>query len=89
MANGESEIEYCQSMNNECDLATNLPNLFNAIIADYVNMKQSNIYGLTLNVEDEPGMEHQINVFSSGYFDGIQACAKEGRMYPKTCSMMK
>lgn len=88
VANGESEIEYCQSMNNECDLATNLPNLFNAIISDYVNMKQSNIYGLTLEVKDD-NVEGQINAFSSGYFDGIQACAKEGRMYPKTCSMMK
>jgi len=88
VANGESEIEYCQSMNNECDLATNLPNLFNAIIADYVNMKQSNIYGLTLDVKED-SIEPQINAFSSGYFYGIQACAKEGRMYPKTCSMMK
>ncbi|MEI7920086.1 MAG: hypothetical protein WCH65_08285 [bacterium] len=64
MADGESEVEYCQSMNNECDLATNLPNLFNAIVSDYVNIKQSSIYGLTLNVKEDT-IEPQINIFSS------------------------
>jgi hypothetical protein len=40
------EINVCSPIRNECDLATTIPNLFNAIMTDYVNMKQANIYGL-------------------------------------------
>ncbi len=84
-----NEIEYCGFMDNECDLATNLPKLFNDIISDYVNMKQTNIYGLIWNFETEQDIEDQVNIFSSGYFDGIEFCKKTDRTYPKTCSMVK
>lgn len=89
VTDGAGQIDYCQPMNNDCDLSKNLSTLFNAIISDYVNMKQANIYGLRLNFWEEKDIEHQLNLFSSGYFDGLQVCAKDNRTYPKTCAMMK
>ncbi len=81
--------DLCSPMSNDCDLATNIPNLFNAIITDYVNMKQTNVYGLAWNFTTNQEMEDQINLFSSGYFNGIQICKTTDRAYPKTCAMMK
>ncbi|MEI6775133.1 MAG: hypothetical protein WCL18_10610 [bacterium] len=72
-----SQIDLCSpgSFQNDCDLSVNIPKLFNAIMNDYVNMKQPNLYGVTTNFgNDETKMIEQINVFSSGYFDGIQVC---------------
>lgn len=83
------QIDLCtpNSFSNDCDLATNIPKLFNAIMNDYVNMKQPNLYGMNTNIVGDG--ESQINEFSSGYFDGIQVCGSTLRSYPKTCSMMK
>lgn len=86
------QIDLCSpnSFSNDCDLATNIPKLFNAIMNDYINMKQPNLYGLSANfATDETKIIAQINLFSSGYFDGIQVCDILPRSYPQTCSMMK
>lgn len=85
------QIDLCSpiSFSNDCNLATTIPKLFNAIMNDYVNMKQPNLYGLSANFQTDPDIISQINIFSSGYFDGIQVCETSPRAYPKTCSMMK
>ena len=51
-------------------------------------MKQPNVYGMIANIgNDEQSMISQINLYSSGYFDGVQLCTDP--RYPKTCHMMK
>ncbi|MEI7557801.1 MAG: hypothetical protein WCJ45_03030 [bacterium] len=83
---------HCSSGNfqNDCDLAINIPMLLNGIINDYVNMKQPNIYGMTKNPDGDPQkIIQQANVFSSGYFDGIEICGSTDPSYPKTCNMVK
>ncbi len=73
----------------DCDLARNIPKLFDGIINDYINMKQPNIYGLTQEFISDSDIEYQINQFSSWYFDGLQLCGTDTPRYPKTCKMMK
>jgi hypothetical protein len=58
------------------------------IIADYVNMKQSNIYGLSRNASTDDEIEKQVNLFSRAYF-GIEICETNDRSYDKTCRTMK
>lgn len=87
-----SQIDLCStgSFQNDCDLSVNIPKLFNAIMNDYINMKQPNLYGMTTNFgNDETKMIEQINVFSSGYFDGIEVCGTNEIRYPTTCKTMK
>lgn len=85
------QIDLCDpsSFQNDCDLSTNIPKLFNAIMNDYVNMKQPNLYGLSADFQTDPDIIRQVNLFSSGYFNGIQVCETSSRDYSKTCSMMK
>ena len=75
-------------MDKSCDLASKLPEIFNMIITDYVNMKQSNIYGLIGNFSTEKDMEEQINIFSQANFN-IELCNNEIRTYDATCRTMK
>ena len=82
------DINLCAPMRNECDLATTVPQLFNDIITDYVNMKQANIYGLAWLAENDANIEGQINDFSQTNF-GINICEKKDRLYPETCRAMK
>lgn len=58
------------------------------IITDYVNMKQSNIYGLSRNGKLDSDIEDQVNVFSCSYF-GIRICGTSDRKYDTTCRTMK
>ena len=81
-------IDYCSSMDNDCNLSSKLPELFNMIVSDYVNMKQANIYGLVWNFSTEEDMEAQINIFSLAHFN-IKLCEKEERTYDATCRAMK
>lgn len=82
------DTNVCSPMRDECDLATTIPNLFNDIITDYVNMKQANIYGLAWIAESDTDIEDQINYFSTANF-GINICEKKDRLYPATCRAMK
>jgi len=75
-------------MSSDCDLSTQLPKLLNGIITDYVNMKQTNIYGLIGNFETDQDIETQINIFSKAYF-GLEICNKDERNYASTCRAMK
>ena len=84
----EKKIDYCSSLDTDCDLASKLPELFNMIITDYVNMKQANIYGLIGNFSTEKDMTDQINVFSQANFN-IELCNNEIRSYDATCRTMK
>jgi len=84
------DIDLCDPLSNDCDLSVNIPNLFNGIINDYVNMKQPNLYGFIAEFDwDDEQMKDQINIFSSWYFDGVQICGKNETRYPKTCKMMQ
>lgn len=84
----ENKIDYCSSLDTDCDLASKLPELFNMIITDYVNMKQANIYGLVWNPSSEDDMEKQANIFSLANFN-IKLCDNEIRSYDATCRTMK
>jgi hypothetical protein len=83
-----NDIDYCTPMSSDCDLATQLPALFNDIITDYVNMKQANIYGLIGNFSTDEEMEAQINIFSLANFN-IKLCENGVRAYASTCRAMK
>ncbi len=85
------QIDYCTPgfFRNDCDLSVNIPKLFNEIMNDYVNMKQPNIYGMTKNFTTDSDIISQINLFSSGYFDGLEICGNKDPRYPKTCKMMQ
>ncbi len=86
--NYQTDLCDTTAFDNDCDLSVNIPKLFNAIINDYINMKQPNVYGMIANISsDEQKMINQINLYSSGYFDGVQLCTDP--RYPKTCQMMK
>ncbi|MCX6824490.1 MAG: hypothetical protein NT085_05195 [candidate division SR1 bacterium] len=84
-------IDLCNpsSFDNDCDLSVNIPNLFNSIMNDYVNMKQPNLYGMIAESDKDDDMKNQINIFSSGYFDGVQICGANETRYPTTCKMMQ
>lgn len=85
----ENSRDLCNPMTNDCTLAKHIPNLFNSIMTDYVNIKQSNIYGLAWNFTDDATMQDQIKNFSLANF-GIDICSKAtSRTYPKTCAIMK
>ena len=84
----EAGNNLCNSIGPNCDLATQIPNLYNMIVADYVNMKQSNIYGLSRNASEDDDIEKQVNLFSRAYF-GIEICETSDRSYDKTCRTMK
>jgi hypothetical protein len=76
-------------MNNGCDLATNIPDLFNNIMNDYVNMKQPSLYGLSSNFDGEKSMEDLINTgFAQPYFN-VDICNNTTRPYDQTCRTMK
>ena len=85
----ENQKNLCSSFGSNCNLAKEIPNLYNMIIADYVNMKQSNIYGLSRNASTDDEIEKQVNLFSSGFFGGIHICETSDRSYDKTCRTMK
>ncbi len=74
---------------NDCDLATNIPDLFNGIMNDYVNMKQPNLYGMNANFKEESEIENQINISSSENFGGLGICDPKTARYPNTCKIMK
>lgn len=84
----EAGNNLCDSIGPNCDLATQIPNLYNMIVADYVNMKQSNIYGLSQNATLDDDIKAQVNRFSLAYF-GINICETSDRSYDKTCRTMK
>ena len=82
--------DLCTPMSNDCDIATLVPNLFDDIIMDYVNMKQANFYGLIWNFTGDAWMESQINTFSHAYFgNDVDICEPKDPRYPSTCHVMK
>ncbi len=72
-------------MSNDCDLASNVPMLFNSIMEDYINIKQAGLYGYLDNYTGDDAM---INEYSTGYF-GIYICDNTTHPYDKTCRMVK
>lgn len=89
----DKDNDYCNPplvLSNDCKLSKTVPNLFNDIINDYVNMKQATLYGLTRDFKDDTEIESMINdVYSMPYF-GIEICDKNVQNpYTKTCRMMK
>jgi len=75
-------------MDNDCNLSKNIPNLFNGIMNDYVNIKQSNLYGLIADYTDDNGLETQVNTYSQAYFR-VDVCNNNLHPYDATCRMMK
>ena len=88
LVDSDNEVDYCIPMTDECNLAKHIPELMNDIMSDYVNMKQSNVYGLVGKFKDDTEIDKQINLFSSGYFAGVEVCGTDN-LYPKTCKMMR
>jgi len=78
----------CYPMSDECNLAKNVPNLFDDIMTDYVNMKQANFYGLVWDFKTDEDMEAQINIFSQANF-WMNICEKSDHSYASTCRAMK
>jgi len=84
----QTDLCDAHAFQNGCDLSVNIPKLFNGILNDYVNMKQPNLYGMNASFKGEDEIKNQINIFSSGYFDGVQICGTDNP-YPTTCKMMQ
>lgn len=85
----QDENNICSSFQPNCDLSQHIPNLYNMIITDYVNMKQSHIYGISRNARTDEEIEKQANLFSSNFFGGLKICETSDRSYDKTCRTMK
>jgi len=85
------QINLCSqqsSLSNDCDLATNIPDLFNNIMNDYFNMKQWSLYWLLFPFTSDEELKTQVNWFSNDYFT-IDLCDNKVRPYDKTCRAMK
>ncbi|MFA6256147.1 MAG: hypothetical protein WC606_03090 [Candidatus Absconditabacterales bacterium] len=84
-------VDLCSSasFSNDCDLSKNIPKLFNSIMNDYINIKQSGLYGSIVSYKSEADLEKDVvNPYSKAYF-GIDLCDNTDHPYPKTCRMMK
>lgn len=89
----QTQADYCnpKAFSNDCDLSSNLPKILNAILNDYVNMKQPQLYGMTSDFagKDEIMIE-QVNSFSHAYFSPeLDICNNKERDYSKTCKIFK
>jgi len=75
-------------MDNDCDLASNVPMLFNSIMEDYINIKQAGLYGYLAHYTSDDELHTMINEYSTEYF-GINICDNTTHPYDKTCRMVK
>jgi len=74
---------------NHCNLSSNIPMLFNSIIEDYINMKQSFLYGTIFPYNWDSELSKMINTnFSQPYFH-VDICDNTLHPYEKTCRMIK
>jgi len=84
---GKKARNMCDLMSDECNLAKHIPNLFDDIMTDYVNIKQANLYGLIGKFDTEDDMKAQINIFSQANYS-MDLCETE-KKYTATCRAMK
>ena len=90
-ATSTNKTDFCSSSTtmNQCNLSKQVPKLFNMIINDYINLKQPSLYGFTAGLGDGPDANTTAaNIFSSGYFNGLQICKKSDRDYTATCKAL-
>jgi len=80
--------DLCNPMNNDCNLSKTIPNLFNDIMNDYVNIKQASLYGLIGDYTDDNELGDVVNDYFAGYF-GVAICDNDKNDYDKTCRMAK
>ena len=79
--------DTCANLSNDCNIPLVTSNFLSSLIADYVAMKQSNMYGVIWLFTGDTDMEPQINTFSQAYF-GLDVCDDTHR-YTSTCRTMK
>lgn len=90
-ATSASKTDFCASSTtmNQCNVSKQVPKLFNMIINDYINLKQPSLYGFTAGLGDNADANIKAaNIFSSGYFNGLQICKKSDRDYTATCKSL-
>lgn len=80
--------DYNQSDMNGCDYSKQLPKLFDEIINDYFDVKQSDLYGVDTLKEEETN-EDMANNFSKANFVGLEICDPDSDYYGKTCKTLK
>ncbi|MFA5748155.1 MAG: hypothetical protein WC872_03530 [Candidatus Absconditabacterales bacterium] len=87
--NDTGKMDSCNPgfMQNDCDIPKLTSKLFNDLINDYVNVKQTSIYGLMFNADKDEDYYKQIDSFSERYFGGLQLCSDKKRGYEKTCKI--
>lgn len=76
-------------MNNDCDLSSNVPMLFNGIMEDYINIKQSFLYGALFPYSSQSELRDLINTQYSQPFFGVDICDNPDHPYTKTCNMVE
>ena len=80
-------IDLCRaSSRNDCQIQKHFPRILNQILNDYVNIKQSTIYGAVISWDTDQIIQSQANLFSSKYFNWLEICNENNpRKYPETC----
>jgi len=80
-----------------CDLSTHIPDIFQRLINDYVNIKQADVYWLKTKKyweDDKTSLDDQANAFLQDRFFGTKFCDTEWEVdgecrYPKSLRQMK
>jgi|GEM_PF-3440822 len=79
---------------NNCEFYAYIPNAFDNIINDYINIKQAKIYGISTPDFSSSNIESQINTMTQKLLYGTMLCDKDGEKdsscyYPKTLKKLK
>lgn len=82
------KCDYVTSIMNWCNLAEQLPKMFNEIINVYFNVKQADIYWVD-DFSSDFNPEIAANKFSSENFVWLKICDSESEYYKKSCKYLK
>lgn len=85
---GSSLVNYCSPKTDmsQCLLGVYVPQLYHDIVADYIQLKQLNLFGFSPWL----AADASANLFSKKYFSGLEVCSSVWwREYPSTCKVLK
>lgn len=87
------KINYCSpvlSNLNNCNIPKQFSKIFKIIINDYINIKQSSMYGITKKIDNSDDIEKLANNFWNKHFF-IEICnsKKTWITYSKSCNIVK
>ena len=92
-SNSNKNTDYCspsKSDMNKCNIPKQFSKIFQTIINEYTNIKQSSIYGITKKIEDGKDIENFANKFwQNHFFTEICNSKKTWIAYTKSCNITK